>query len=151
VHDDRAGRAGHAGHAEDPRDLFSLGRVYEGAQLYERSEALYQRVIEQETGPLRVRSLVRLAARQKRRGEHEAALRLWREAADAGSARGWRELAVHHEHRGRDLPAALDAADRGLRAVDGATTRDLAADLQRRRARLLRRLRPAPQASSARR
>ena len=88
-------------------------------------------------------------ARQKRRGDHQAALRLWSEAAAAGSARGWRELAVHHEHRGRDLPAALDAADRGLRAIDGATTRDLAADLQRRRARLLRRLRPAPQASSA--
>ena len=95
---------------------------------------------------------MRLAARQKRRGDHEAALRLWREAAEAGSPRGWRELAVHHEHRGRDLPAALDAADRGLRAVDGAAAggaRDLAADLQRRRARLLRRLRPAPQASSA--
>jgi uncharacterized protein len=140
VHEDRA---------EDPRDVFSLGRVYEGAALYERSEALYQRVVDQETGPLRVRSLVRLATRAKRRGDREVALRLWREAADAGSARGWRELAVHHEHRGRDLPAALDAADRGLRAADGATARDLTADLQRRRARLLRRLRAAPQASSA--
>jgi hypothetical protein len=56
---------------------------------------------------------------------------------------------VHHEHRGRDLSAALDAADRGLRAAEGAASRDLTADLQRRRARLLRRLRAAPQASSA--
>jgi uncharacterized protein YprB with RNaseH-like and TPR domain len=143
VHEDRAGLA------EDPRDLFSLGRVYEGAALYERSEALYRRVIDADTGPLRVRSLVRLAARAKRRGDQEVALRLWREAADAGSPRGWRELAVHHEHRGRDLAAALDAADRGLRAADGATARVLTADLQRRRARLLRRLRAAPQASSA--
>lgn len=143
VHEDRAGLA------EDPRDLFSLGRVYEGAALYERSEALYRRVVDQETGPLRVRSLVRLAVRAKRRGDREVALRLWRQAADAGSARGWRELAVHHEHRGRDLAAALDAADRGLRAADGATGRDLTVDLQRRRARLLRRLRPAAQASSA--
>jgi uncharacterized protein len=144
VHEDRA---------EDPRDVFSLGRVYEGALLYERSEALYRRVAERETGPLRVRSLVRLAARARRRGDHPAALRLWGEAATAGSPRAWRELAVHHEHRTRDLTAALDAADHGLRTLDGSITggaRRLAADLQRRRVRLLRRLRAAaPQASSA--
>ena len=67
VHEDRA---------EDPRDVFSLGRVYEGALLYERSEALYRRVVEQDAGPMRVASLVRLAARARRRGDHETALRL---------------------------------------------------------------------------
>ncbi|MET0554469.1 MAG: ribonuclease H-like domain-containing protein [Vicinamibacteria bacterium] len=143
VHEDRA---------EDPRDVFSLGRVYEGALLYERSEALYQRVVDQHAGPMRVASLVRLAVRSRRRGDHDTALRLWREAAAAGSARAWRELAVHHEHRGRDLPAALDAADRGLGAVDSRVggARRLTVDLQRRRTRLLRRLQAAAgQASSA--
>lgn len=144
VHEDRA---------EDPRDLYSLGRVYEGALLYERSEALYRRVVDEGSGPLRVASLVRLAVRARRRGAHDDALRLWRAAAEGGSARAWRELAVHHEHRARDLAAALDAADRALGAVRGSTAagaRRLAVDLHRRRARLLRRLQAAaPQASSA--
>ena len=75
------------------------------------------------------------------RGDHEAALpACGARRRPRGSARGWRELAVHHEHRGRDLPAALAAADKGLRSVDGATSARLAADLQRRRARLLRRV-----------
>jgi uncharacterized protein YprB with RNaseH-like and TPR domain len=144
VHEDRA---------EDPRDLYSLGRVYEGAALYERSEALYRRVIDQESGPLRVASMVRLAVRARRRGDYESALRLWHEAAAAGNARAWRELAVHHEHRARDLPAALDAAERGLAGASGSVlsgARRLTADLRRRRERLLRRLRAAAsQASSA--
>jgi uncharacterized protein YprB with RNaseH-like and TPR domain len=131
VHEDRA---------EDPRDVFSLGRVYEGALLYERSEALYQRVIDQETGPLRVRSLVRLATRAKRRGDHPRAVRLWTEAAAAGSGRAFRELAVHHEHRSRDLRAALEASACGLRASLSPEGPRLEADLRRRQARLERRL-----------
>ena len=96
---------------EDPRDVFSLGRVYERAALYERSEDLYRRVLDQETGPLRVATLVRLAARAKRSGDHDSAADLWGEAAAAGNPRAWRELAVHHEHRTRDLYAALAAAE----------------------------------------
>ena len=131
VHEDRA---------EDPRDVFSLGRVFERAAAYERSEALYRRVLAQGDGPLRVATLVRLAARAKRSGDHESAAGLWGEAAAAGSPRAWRELAVHHEHRTRDLHAALAAAEKGLRSVMRATQPRLEADLRRRRARLLRRV-----------
>ena len=126
--------------AEDPRDVFSLGRVFERAAAYERSEALYRRVLAQEDGPLRVATLVRLAARAKRSGDHESAAGLWGEAAAAGSPRAWRELAVHHEHRTRDLHAALAAAEKGLRSVMRATQPRLEADLRRRQARLLRRV-----------
>jgi uncharacterized protein len=126
--------------AEDPRDVFSLGRVFEGAAQYERSEALYRRVLDREDGPLRVATLVRLAARAKRIGDHETAFGLWSEAAAGGNARAWRELAVHHEHRTRDLHAALVAAEKGLRSVMRATQPRLEADLRRRQARLLRRV-----------
>lgn len=126
--------------AEDPRDVFSLGRVFERAAVYERSEALYRRVLDGETGPLRVATLVRLAARAKRCGDHEAAAGLWGEAAAGGSPRAWRELAVHHEHRTRDLHAALAAAEKGLRAIPESNLPRLAADLVRRRARLQRRV-----------
>ncbi len=125
--------------AEDPRDVFSLGRVYERAALYERSLDLYRRVLDRETGPLRVATLVRLAARAKRSGDHDSAADLWGEAAAAGNPRAWRELAVHHEHRTRDLHAALAAAEKGLGAIPERDLPRLAADLRRRRERLRRR------------
>ena len=44
---------------------------------------------------------------------------LWEEAGKAGEPEGWRELAMHHEHRTRDLDAALGAVERGMRLVSG--------------------------------
>lgn len=128
--------------AEDARDVFSLGRVFERAALYERSEAMYRRVLDGVTGPLRVATLVRLAARAKRSGDHDSAADLWGEAAAAGNPRAWRELAVHHEHRTRDLHAALVAAEKGIGAMHGEPQPRLKADLLRRRARLQRRVGP---------
>ena len=56
---------------------------------------------------------------------------------------GWRELAMHHEHRSRDLEAALAAVEQGLRLVEGSRHRDvrawhLAEGFERRQQRLLR-------------
>ena len=87
------------GWAEDPRDVYSLARVLERAELHERSEAQYRRVAEVEDHPLQVRSLLRLAARAKRCGDHAAAVALWERAAGEGDWWALRELAVHHEHR----------------------------------------------------
>ncbi len=105
------------GRAEDPRDVVSLARVLERAQLYGRSEVEYRRAIGCADGPLRRQALVRLAFRAKRSGDFELAVGLWQEAADDGAAEACRELAVHHEHRTRDLTAALVAAERGLHLV----------------------------------
>lgn len=129
--------------AEDPRDVFSLARVLERARLYERSEAGYRRALELDPGPLRGRALLRLAWRAKRAGHDERAARLWAEAGDAGEVEGWRELAMHHEHRTRDLEAALAAVERGLRLVGEDRPGDVRARhqahaLERRRERLLR-------------
>ena len=87
------------GRAEDPRDVFSLARVLERARLYERSEAEYRRALDLGPGALRGPALLRLAWRAKRAGEHERAAALWAEAGEAGEVEGWRELAMHHEHR----------------------------------------------------
>ena len=129
------------GEADDPRDVYSLARVLERAKLYERSEAAYRRTLANDRGALRVAALVRLASRAKRSGGHEQAAELWREAAEAGDLLAHRELALYHERRSRDLPAALEAVDRGLAlcARLGASPR-AALDFNRRRERLLRRL-----------
>jgi uncharacterized protein len=135
------------GFAEDPRDLLSLGRVYERARLGERCEDAYRRALENDDGPLRLPVLLRLAGRLKRARDHAAAAALWAQASDAGDLRALRELAIHQEHRTRDLGAALAAVERGLERVGqpGASgAGPLADDLQRRRARLLAKLERRP-------
>jgi uncharacterized protein YprB with RNaseH-like and TPR domain len=105
------------GRAEDPRDVYSLARVLERARLFERSEEEYRRAVDLGAGELRGPALLRLGWRAKRAGEFDRAAELWEEAGEAGEPEGWRELAMHHEHRTRDLEAALQAVDRGLRIV----------------------------------
>jgi hypothetical protein len=88
-------------------------------------------------------ALLRLAWRAKRAGDHERAASLWVEAGEAGEVEGWRELAVHHEHRSRELAQALDAVGRGLALVEPLAARDRRAfhqaeGLLRRRRRLQR-------------
>jgi tetratricopeptide (TPR) repeat protein len=134
------------GQAEDPRDVFSVARVLERARLYERSEAEYRRVVDSGAGALRGAALLRLAWAARRAGEHERAVELWRQAGEAGEPEGWRALAVHHEHRARDLQQALAAVECGLRLVDAVRQRDrtawrLAEGFERRRERLLRKVR----------
>jgi uncharacterized protein len=129
--------------AEDPRDVFSLARVLERALLHERSAEQYRRVVELDAGTLRGPALLRLAWAARREGAHGQAAELWRQAGEAGEAEGWRALAVHHEHRARDLEQALLAVERGLQLVEPTRQRDrgawrLAEGLERRRARLLR-------------
>jgi uncharacterized protein YprB with RNaseH-like and TPR domain len=105
------------GRAEDPRDVFSLARVLERARLFERSEEEYRRAVALGAGELRGPALLRLGSRAKRAGDFERAAGLWEEAGKAGEPEGWRELAMHHEHRTRDLEAALGAVERGMGLV----------------------------------
>ena len=131
------------GHAEDPRDVYCLGRVLERAALYERSEEQYRRLLTQAPGPVRTASLLRLAARAKKAGQMETAVAYWEEAAQSGDWLALRELALHHEHRSRDLPAALSAVESGLGRLDGEHgpgTRRAVEDFHHRRQRLLAKL-----------
>ena len=99
-----------------------------------------RRLAEVDDHPLRVRSLLRLAARAKRCGDHAAAVELWERAAAEGDWWALRELAVHQEHRARDLEAALGAVQRALAQLEeqgSPTLHRVAADFRRRRDRLL--------------
>jgi uncharacterized protein YprB with RNaseH-like and TPR domain len=126
--------------AEDPRDVLSLARLLERARLYERSESQYRRAAAHGRGPLRSAALLGLAARAKRAGDFEEAAGLWAAAAEAGEVLALHELALHHEHRTRDLEAAVLAVDRALDLLDrrdDTRARRLAAGFSRRRDRLL--------------
>jgi len=129
--------------AEDPRDIFSLGRVLERGRRYERSEACYRRALLAGSTAVRGPALLRLGWRAKRAGDHTRAAELWAEAGEAGEVEGWRELAMHHEHRSRDLEQALAAVERGMRLVeaiagDDRRARHQAKGFERRRQRLHR-------------
>lgn len=142
------------GRAEDVRDVYSLARVLERARLFDRSEAEYRRALERGAGVLRGPVLLRLAWRAKRAGQPERAAALWAEAGEAGEAEGFRELAMHHEHRSRDLGAALAAAERGLSLVEPRRDEDvrawhLAQGFERRLDRLRRRMRLSRRSLSA--
>ena len=115
------------GRAEDPRDVFSLARVLERARLYDRSEAEYRRALALGPGALRGPALLRLAWRAKRAGDGTRATALWLEAGEAGEVEGWRELAIHHEHRTKDLDEALAAVARGVALVGPEDHRDVRA------------------------
>jgi uncharacterized protein YprB with RNaseH-like and TPR domain len=138
------------GWADDPRDIVSLGRVLERAQLYERSEQEYRRAAfagaEGGSAEARCFALLRLAARARRQGAHESAAELWGQAAAAGDLTALRHLAVYHEHRRHDAQAALAAVDLALSHLAGLeapASRRTEGDLVRRRARLVRKLEAA--------
>ncbi len=132
------------GRAEDPRDVYSLAQVLEQARMFERCEGEYRRVLETGDVGLRVEALLRLARRKRRGGDHAAAAALWEQAACAGDWRARRALAIYHEHRSRDLPAALALVEQGLADLGASPGHELppglarvASDLRRRRHRLL--------------
>jgi uncharacterized protein YprB with RNaseH-like and TPR domain len=129
--------------AEDPRDVLSLARVLERARLYERSKSEYRRAADRATGRVRTSALLGLAERAKKAGEIDEAAGLWAAAAEAGEPRAMHELAMHHEHRTRDLDAALGLVERALDLIEGRSdlrTGRMAAGFWRRRERLLSKL-----------
>lgn len=134
--------------AEDPRDVLSLARLLERARLYERSDEQYRRAVAHGQGPLRNAALLGLAARSKRARDWSEAAGLWAAAAEAGEPLAMHELAIHHEHRTRDLEAALRVVDRALDVLDrrdDPRAQRLLAGFWRRRERLIRKQgKPSP-------
>ncbi len=129
------------GVTDDPRDAWSLARVFERAELHDRSEQQDLRVLETASGTLRHGSLLRLADRARRSGDLARAVVLWEEAAEGGCWSGLRNLAVYHEHRSRRLDVALEVVESGLaRRTASPPNAKAAADFTRRRQRLLRKL-----------
>jgi hypothetical protein len=151
-----AALAARAGHwvtdecVDDPRDAFSLARVFERAQQVGRAIDAYERALAMGAGALHVPTLLSLGGHAKRRGDHDAAVPYWREAADAGACLAFRELAIHHERRQRDPSAALAIVDDGLERIGTRPCcRRTLQDFERRRSRLIRRVERARLGGSA--
>ena len=112
--------------ARSAAEAFALGTVYTRADLDERARASFERAIEMSAAPagafdaVRIESLRWLALSLRRARRYEDAAGCWRRLLEtrgcpkAVAREASQALAIHHEHRVRDLPAAKAFALRTL-------------------------------------
>jgi len=135
--------------ATDPGEQFALGRLYERAGDIARAAYAYELASRPTAGPVRAPALGRLALLHRREARYDAAAAAWQGVIDvAGEHQGRatleglerqaaEALAIHHEHRARDL----DTAKRYAQSLRGRTSGRAAADLDHRLGRLNRKIR----------
>jgi hypothetical protein len=134
--------------AERPRESLGLGRLLERVGLFDRAEACYERAVamtagswhedDEQVGAEALRSLAlrcRRAARYAEAASHWEALTRLRRCPQSLRHEALEALAIHHEHRSRDLDRAHAFAEQSERL---ARARHEIDDASRRLARLRR-------------
>lgn len=102
----------------DPLDMISLGRLFEDLGYDEIAAQLYRNGLDHGLPEShRWATLERLSLLYKRRGDWEAALTLWQEAAASGQVFACVELAKYFEHRRREYAEAARWTEAGLAIV----------------------------------
>ena len=130
-----------------PGEQLALGRLYERVADVERAARAYELASAPSTGDRAVRcqALARLAELRRRAQRYEEAAEVWRDvlalseadvAATPMGRRATEALAIHHEHRARDL----DAARRYAETLTSSSTGGAAARARHRLQRLERKL-----------
>jgi uncharacterized protein YprB with RNaseH-like and TPR domain len=107
--------------ARNAREALALGRLYTRAGLESRGDDAYRRALRLcGPGPVRTEALRSLALAARRRRHFDDAADRWREllatpnCPRAAAREATEALAIHHEHRDRDLTAAKTFALRSL-------------------------------------
>ncbi len=133
-----ADRAG--GPPPDAMDLFGAAKVFEKTGDHVRSAYLIQRALDGRlTRKVEIEAKKKLAAHYKKNQDWDKAADLWQEMAPLQQLPCFRELAMYHEHRRKDLRKAADIAEQGLEAAAGVSPfyeADFSHRLERLRARL---------------
>ena len=111
-----------------PHEALAMGHIYVRLGRWDEADACFTRAAGIGGAPWDARSIDReiradalrhLALERRRRHRHEAAAEAWRQLLDAGAGPAFtqearRALAIHHEHRVRDLEEARRQAERAL-------------------------------------
>jgi uncharacterized protein len=135
----------------DAIEALAVGRVLERAGAVNRADACYRRAVESTCPQTRGEALYRLGLRCRREARFADAAEHWRELLALTDVRSHRRdrslsalrefalqaLAIHHEHRARDLGTARELA---LFALEENTTAAYADGMRHRLARLDRKL-----------
>jgi tetratricopeptide (TPR) repeat protein len=136
----------------DAREALALGRVYERTGSLDAAESCYRRAAVADAPDVRAEAIYRLGLRLRRARRFGDAAACWRVLLDLTETVRTRHqppmralrnfaaeaLAIHHEHRDRDLPAARELA---LFALEEAEETGSRADgIRHRLARLERKI-----------
>ena len=117
--------------ARDAREAIALGRVYARAGLDDRACDAFSHALDRcrsprgAFDPLRIDALRLLAITRRRTRRHEEAASCWRALVEIRGCppaivrEATEALAIHHEHRVRDLPAARLFALQSLETAEG--------------------------------
>jgi hypothetical protein len=130
---------------DSPLDLFSLSRILGSAGSKEKSISTCRQALAGGL-PQQIESLAlkHLAAEFKRQRRHESAVELWRELSRREpplAVEALEELAIHYEHRLRNLEQALEFTLAALAHLDGQVpSAPHRARFARRRERIQRKL-----------
>jgi uncharacterized protein len=132
----RAAQLAQQGHAacRDGAEALALGRVYERAGATARAEACYRVAAASDSADVRFEALYRIGLRCRRDRRFDEAAAIWRDVLDATDAQpasrrrslaalrqfAAEALAIHLEHRRRDLTAAREHALFALEECDEA-------------------------------
>ena len=132
----RAVRLTQDGHeaCRDCAEALALGKIFEKAEHLTRAEACYRRASGSPESVIRADALYRLAVRLRRDRRFEDAASVWRELKEFTEPRSMRRgalgelrnvaieaLAIHHEHRSKDLAGARELALTVLEESNGRT------------------------------
>jgi uncharacterized protein YprB with RNaseH-like and TPR domain len=135
--------------ARDAREAMALGRVYARSGLDERARECFECVLTMDAAAgMRVESLRFLACMARRGRRFDQAAAHWREVVETPGCpphvrrEAHEALAIHHEHRVRDLSAAKSFA---LKSLAGDSRRNWNDAVRHRLARLERKIERAEQ------
>jgi hypothetical protein len=132
--------------SRDPMEQLALGRLYERADEPARAARAYALAAEAGSVHARGPALARLATMMRRENRFDEAAAAWQGVLDLASGQrrpltaierhAAEALAIHHEHRARDLTAARRYAE----ALRGQVSGRSAADVEHRLGRLQRKM-----------
>ena len=129
---------------QHPIDYVSLGKLFEELGDHELAADAYGRGLAGALPPAAYSEASRrLSYLQRKRGQHEQALAIWREASEHGEVYAHVALAKYYEHRVRDYENAERMTLEAIRLVSAASfpsqeRRKVLPDLQRRLDRIWR-------------
>ena len=100
-------------------DFVALGKLFEDLGHWDDAAKLFERGLESDLTESDFGVAVkRLSILQKRRGDMDEALRLWKESARRGHLYAFIELAKYFEHKQRDVKSAAKWTKSALRQVE---------------------------------
>jgi uncharacterized protein YprB with RNaseH-like and TPR domain len=109
------------GRVEHGLDFIALGKLFEDLNRWDEAARLFERGLELGLTESDFEVAVkRLSILQKKRGDVEQALSLWKKSAGMGHIYAHIELAKHYEHKERDVKSALQWAQSARKDAESA-------------------------------